>query len=326
MFTGPRLADALLALLLQAVPVRAQSDTFMAPYRPARDDPPSGWSGRTFQLRRDYPTARPAPGTLPWKGIDYTTDPEKYVSAVLQYCLDGNTDPSTDWQQHLKTSGRIWYHAPWLHAHEWKGREFINGLTQERIAEAGDLHQKQTTRVQNWAVSMYNPLGGYVFGQVWNAPSPPDISNVKFDDGTVAVKLLFTTATVGQVPFLTGAKEWDAHIGAWNAARGLYQRTNPPCVAALSQGTPPDQATEVQKVRLLQFDVAVRDERPGAPTGWVFGTFIYNGNGAGATPYDKLVPVGLMWGNDPGVTEAGVQMGTQTIQQSWINPSARPLM
>src|SRR5262249_4059536 len=157
MFTGPRLACALLALVLAASPVRAQApDPFKDPYRPARDDPPVGWSGRTFQLRRDYPATRPAAGTLPLKSICYTTDPEKYLNAVLRYCLDGNTDPSIDWQQHLKTGGRIWYHAPWLHANAKNGREFINGLTQERPAAAGDLHKQQTTEVQNWAVSMYN--------------------------------------------------------------------------------------------------------------------------------------------------------------------------
>lgn len=325
MLTGRRLGYSLLALLLPAFSAQAQTDPYLDPYRHARDDPPPGWTG-PFQLSRNYPTTKPAAETLAWKGIDYTTQPEQYLSAVLQYCLDGNTDAAIDWRQHLKTTGRIWYHAPWLHGSKRNGREFINGLTQERVCEVGDLHPQQTEQVQNWAVSLYNPLGGYVLGQVWNATNAPDVSNVRFDDGTVAVKLLFTAATDTQVPFLTGAKEWDAHLGAWNPMSKRFKRTNPPHVAALGQGTAPVPATEVHKVRLLQVDVAVRDERPGAPTGWVFGTFIYNGNATGLTPYDKLVPVGLMWGNDEGVTEAGVAASMQTIQQSWLNPAAKPLM
>jgi hypothetical protein len=81
----------------------------------------------------------------------------------------------------------------------------------------------------------------------------------------------------------------------------------------------------VPEMRLLQIDVAVRDARAADTTGWVFGTFIYNGDAAGATPYDRMVPVGLMWGNDPGVTPAMVDMGT-ALQETWINQDAKPLM
>ena len=45
-------------------------------------------------------------------------------------------------------------------------------------------------------------------------------------------------------------------------------------------------------------------------SGATFGTFIYNGNAPGATPYERMVPVGLMWGNDPGVTPTMVMAGT----------------
>ena len=54
--------------------------------------------------------------------------------------------------------------------------------------------------------------------------------------------------------------------------------------------------------------------RAASTTGWVFGTFVYDGNAPGATPWDRLVPVGLMWGNDP--TRVGT---TQTLQQTKVN-------
>src|SRR5438093_8364383 len=57
-------------------------------------------------------------------------------------------------------------------------------------------------------------------------------------------------------------------------------------------------------VRLLQIDVAVKDSRASGTTGWVFGTFNYNSAAAGTRPWDKMVPVGLMWGNDPLLTPA----------------------
>lgn len=38
-----------------------------------------------------------------------------------------------------------------------------------------------------------------------------------------------------------------------------------------------------------------------------------------------MVPVGLMWGNDPGVTPAMVSGGTK-LNESFINPDVVPLM
>jgi len=53
-------------------------------------------------------------------------------------------------------------------------------------------------------------------------------------------------------------------------------------------------------------------------TGWVFGTFVYNGNKPGKTPFDRLAPVGLMWGDSPGITPTDVENGQKPSQQ-WIN-------
>jgi len=46
----------------------------------------------------------------------------------------------------------------------------------------------------------------------------------------------------------------------------------------------------------------VRDPRADATGGWVFGTFVYNGALAKPNLWHNVVPVGLMWGNDPTVT------------------------
>jgi hypothetical protein len=73
-----------------------------------------------------------------------------------------------------------------------------------------------------------------------------------------------------------------------------------------------------QSVRLLQMDIAIRDDR--AVTGWMFGTFMYS-NTSGKTGWDGLIPVGLQWGNDPELTQAAFEAG-QRVQQSWINPEA----
>src|SRR4030095_15021635 len=58
----------------------------------ARDNPPAGWTGPVFQLSQDYPTAAPAPETLPWKAFDFKTQPMQYINALLEYGLEGNIE------------------------------------------------------------------------------------------------------------------------------------------------------------------------------------------------------------------------------------------
>ena len=62
----------------------------------------------------------------------------------------------------------------------------------------------------------------------------------------------------------------------------------------------------------MQIDIAVKDRRAGA-TGWYFATYAYDASRTGASPWTRMAPVGLMWGNDP----AGAP-----IRESWINPAA----
>ena len=64
-------------------------------------------------------------------------------------------------------------------------------------------------------------------------------------------------------------------------------------------------------MRLLQVDIAVKDNHFPA-TGWTFSTFVYDERMYPAEPngWKRLVPVGIMWGNDPAVT------GTVTVTAS----------
>ena len=56
----------------------------------------------------------------------------------------------------------------------------------------------------------------------------------------------------------------------------------------------------------------MKDDRAG-PTGWYFATYSYDRSVAGNSVWRKMVPVGLMWGNDP---------NAPPIVESWINPAA----
>jgi hypothetical protein len=259
----------------------------------AHDPPPSGWTGPVFKLSQNYPTTQPAAGSQPWKAFDFRTQGTQYLRAVLNYALDGNQAVEFDGN---RNAVRKWYHTPWLHATNL-GREFIHGLTRERSSRPRELHPNQASTFANYAVGFYNPAGGYVIGQVWKDPDNPDPAAARFPDGTVGFKLLFTTATVSEVPYLTNAFEWDAHISATGSSS---TRT-------------------VQKVRLLQIDIAVRDSRANSTTGWVFGTFAYDGTAPGATPWDRMAPIGLTWGNDPSLTPTAFSGGARPAESVILN-------
>ena len=266
-----------------------------------------------FKLIQCYPTPLP-PAKLcspeeevPWfdrkkgKELDFhlKDEWEDYLRETLRYCFEGGALSA---EVPMKKGEVRWFHAPWLHS-GGTGREPIHGLTYERVSEPGELSLKQEMRVQNWAVGLYNRPGGCVVGRVWENPNCPDATKAFFPNGTVAIKLLFTEASIGQAPYLgeQGDHEWEAYI---------YEEL------PKDPGRPdPDAPRMIKRLRLLQIDLAMRDGRS-ERTGWVFGTFVYhNGNQKEAydgcdinkNPWCRVVPIGLMWGNDPERDEKKIQ-------------------
>lgn len=274
-----------------------------AAFPDSHDPIPQGWAGNVFRLSQAYPIARPNTGAQPWLAFDPLTQPSDYVNALYRYALDGNV--VSDWNGAGNTI-RPWFHAPWMHFGP-KGREFVRGLTRERSTpkaqpgKDGELGPQQKSCAQNWAVSLYDARGGYQIGQVWKNSDNPDPLSAVFPEGTVVVKLLFTAAAEAEVPYLKGTLEWTANINDIPAA-------DVDCRSDLTRSP--------QKVRLLQMDLAVKDKR--APvTGWVFATMSYDGNSAGANWYDRMIPVGSQWGNDPNLS-SGLKPS-----ESWINPASK---
>lgn len=252
------------------------------------DEIPTSYTGLVFQLSKDYPSTLPADPQKPWKAFDFKTQPAEYMQSVLAYALDGNIE--ADWVVQ-DNAVRKWYHAPGL-LNEDFGREFVRGLTRERTSRPRELHEEQSSWAQNWGVGMYNPVGGFTLGEVWKDPANPDPTEALFADGAVAIKLLFTRALIQQVPYLTRTLRWRANVNR--------------------NGSP-------IQVKLIQIDIAVKDDRSDQ-TGWVFGTFIYQGTAPGETPFDRMVPVGLMWGNDPALTQEAFDAGDRPTE-TWLNPA-----
>ena len=248
-------------------------------------------NGKVFQLSQNYDEAEKRPNEkLAWKQIARTQNDIKkiwknYLLAVLNYAYEGNLE--TDWFVQ-ENNRRKWFHAPWMHAGS-TGREFMRGLTVERPScekelTRGEICDDDKLPIENWAVSVYNEPGAFYINRVWKEmlkrnPNPRNFPADGFPEGTVAVKLLFTQS---EPDYLKNSVKWKADI---------YRGKMP-----------------AQTMRLLQIDVAVRDDV--SPTGWVFGTFMYHDDAppisyAVDLPVDKqgwlkVVPLGLMFGNETG--------------------------
>ncbi len=273
---------------------------------PASNQPPfpdfgymvPGYSGPipVFKLSQNYPQTMPKVPLPDFFKIDYKKNWKEYLLAVQRYCFEGNTN--TDFRVE-NNNVRQWYHMPWQH-YGPQGREGFHGLTQEAPIKAFQLAPTQTFDSSGAvAVGFYNATSAYTIGKVWqNHNKPNDSTNMNFANGSVLFKILFATLpesiAVQQVPWLTNGLWWDAYP-APNFKKPVREQT---------------------KVVLVQMDIMVRDVR--SPNGWIFGNFQYNGKMNKANKWENLVPVGIMWGEDPtNNTNVSNPNPTKTI----INPN-----
>lgn len=265
------------------------------------EKPTAGWRGPVFVPRVDFPT-RTRTEPHPWTTVSFRKEPERYLSLLLQYALEGQD--RIHWRL-AQNKTRRWYHVPWLGPGA-TGREFIHGLTRARDFAPRELGPAQTQCRQNWGLAFYNDVGGAVLGKIWgHGQRDPNLDALPFPQGTVAVKLVFTNATGGDDPKLAGAPELLANIHAANAGDA--------CPASVDKaGGPAPRAP--QTLRIIQVDLAVREIRATYKTGWVFGSYRFDGTRPGTDPWSKLVPLGLMWGNDPQLSDADASAGAKPRQ------------
>ncbi|WZO96270.1 hypothetical protein EP7_003259 [Isosphaeraceae bacterium EP7] len=246
---------------------------------------PQGYSGRSFKLSQDYPSVAPDKSAVPeffgaetrsdWVEGSLRAGWKPYMLALRRYCYEGNVE--ADWRVE-ENKVRRWYHMPWQHFGP-TGREGIRGMTKEAEVKKYQLAPGQTySGGQTYAVAYYNEIAGYTIGQVWKNHEAPDLQGgAEFGHGSVICKLLYVDVPTEQVPSLVDPILWQGYI----------------CDNFASDNR------SVRPLALIQMDVMVRDDR--TPTGWLFGTFQYNGTLKRADRWDNLVPVGVQWGNDEGV-------------------------
>ncbi|WP_439360657.1 hypothetical protein [Bradyrhizobium sp. DASA03007] len=179
---------------------------------------------------------------------------------------------------------RPWFHMPLMNFGP-RAREPMRGLTSERSVTGPELGLKPGVTIHNYAVGFYNAAGAVTIGQVLGGASP-DLAKAQFPQGAMTFKILFSDVTANDFQgsdVLSGAPQWTIRTAAGP-----------------------------QTVRLMQMDVAAVDSR--SPTGWVFGTFAFDSNATDTSPWRRLRPVGLSWGNDFGFTPADQQAGKKLTE------------
>jgi len=281
----------------------------------------SEYSGTLFTFHHQYPATYKKTDDMPWRkvlqgkaltkenALAYVLALKKHVKKTLKSFLD---DP----QKWNRSSQKGWYSMLWagdaVEQTGWEGRDAIYGTYTGQIM-AKEVYKKYglTVDIRNHAAIYYNETAAYTLGQVWkkcNEKSRECVPSIEhgeaqFKDGAIVVKSAGVTATPEEWPILKGAAKWQVYRKPFDL-----------------HGTKVNEKPKVTDLRVGIFDIIVKDSVASPKTGWVFSTLVYDYRKKGKSVWDKMVPLGAMWGNDPDVNSA--KNPKKELMETYINPDA----
>ena len=238
-----------------------------------------------------------------------------YVAAVKKFIekdMSGLVNEPMKWSP--QQAG--WYDMPWGgqgspmangSIDPESGREALLGSYTGQILQP-DSYPSNPPKLafQNHAVVYYNDVAGYQLGKIWKNPFQPDLSAAQFPEGSLVVKVEAVTLTEEQWSVLK------------NSSVSYIYRPTPASLA--NEPDPTKRPAIVTPMRFLQMAVRVKDKVASPDTGWVFIAFAYDTRSTGTTVWDRAIPVGAMWGNDPELTRFPNGLGPSgQLQETWVN-------
>jgi hypothetical protein len=283
--------------------------------------PPKGeYDGSLFQFNYNYPTDV-KPQKNPWTKVlhgkpltkenahEYIMELKKYVANPMKTFVE---QP----QKWNKSSQKGWYSMLWagenVEQTGWEGRESIYGTYTGQIISK-DVYKDFGLKVniRNHAAIYYNETAAYTLHNVWQKCNKakgecvPSVKNneAQFKEGAIVIKSAGVTATPSEWPVLEGSAKWQIYRKPFDL-NGTIENAKP----------------KVTDIRVGIFDIIVKDSIASPETGWVFATLVYDKDAKGDNPWDKMVPLGAMWGNDPDVNSA--KNPQKKLEQNYINPQA----
>lgn len=295
------IAPALFSVVLLSVHARAAGPQPFADNN-GQIPPKSAYDGPMFQLSYDWPSdPLPPIKNPPWVqaigGKPITVkNAAAYVKALKDYVTPNTKQLVWDYPN-WNAAKAGWYNQPWLGSI----RESIHGMyTGSQFPPNTFPGTGLTKTITTYVLTYYDTRGAYTVGRVWGKTAmQPNIvtERAQAPEGAVIVKLAYIDATAKDWPVMKGAATWP-----------LYIPINDP-------STPP----AVTQSSLMQMDIIVKDTQSSPKTGWVFSTLVYDANAPG-DGWAQMVPLGVMWGNDPNVNSATNPKAP--LAETWINPSA----
>lgn len=279
------------------------------------------YSGPLFKFKYDYPSEYIEPKDKTWlkvlKGEPLSKENAyEYIMALKNYIKDPMKTFLTEPEKWNKSSQEGWYSMLWageeVASTAWEGREAIYGTyTGQIIAKGVYANYGLKTDIRNHAAIYYDSTAAYTLHKVWekcdkskNECIPSVLNNeAQFKEGAIIIKSAGVTATPEEWPVLEGAAKWKIYRKPFNL-----------------NGTIKDAKPQVTDIRVGIFDIIVKDSVSAPETGWVFTTLVYDKDAKGDNTWDKMVPLGAMWGNDPNVNSAQDPMAE--LMETYINPNA----
>lgn len=259
-----------------------------------------------FKLNHAWPRELPPLSGMPWRnaihqGVITRQNAAVYAQALKAAVAKNGRNLIMHYDS-WNAAKAGWYNEPWLGSL----REAIHGTY-----EAGEFGPPifpgtgLGVTFNTHVVTYYDARAAYSLHRFWgDSAMKPDLRTAaaQFEEGAIVVKAAIFASEDAKHPL----GWWDAMKGAqtWDMYVGLPQKDG--------KVTPP----QVWPGYVAQFDIIVKDSQSSPDTGWVFMTLVYDGAAPGDT-WDKMVPLGVQWGNDPQATAADMP-----LKQNWINPAA----
>lgn len=273
------------------------------PFQNHRDSvpPQSVYNGPLFTLSHNYPDSASPIANAPWQQAlngqpISSSNALNYVNALKQYVEPTITKYLYD-RTNFNSGAEGWYQEPWTGAI----REAVLGTYTGSGFGPGTfttLNKAMTTYV----LTFYDQRAAYTLGQIWGkTASQPNLQKdaAQFVEGSVIVKFAFTTANYPDWDVMQNGLTFPIYDTATAFTEVVYK---------------------LRTVTFFQFDIIVKDSKTAPKTGWVFSTLVYDKNAPGKAVWDKMVPLGAMWGNDPDVNST--KNPTQPLKENVINPKA----
>jgi len=289
---------------------------------------PEGFSGTTFSLKHDYPLmgSVETPETYPWKAVTKSATITQnnalaYVEALKKYITTDMKKLLYDYDN-WKPNEESWYQSIWLGS----VREPIHGMYVGSNFNPGTLGSTQKDSLTTYVYTLYDKTAAQTLNNIWGTDSinayNPNLKNAKkmqYAEGSVIVKFAFVNynnSTNNWSP-LNGSAAWEVNTdvlaGFTIAKKGATPKT--------------------QNLKLMQCDIIVKDSQASPKTNWVFSTLVYDKDAKGKDAWDKMIPLGATWGNNPekvaaitktkALTDAKVPAPIDpTLTENWINPKA----